>query len=129
MLASIICNYGTFFRGFKSTLKLGAYERMAYLKDLQRKVWILLKFGFRNKSQLLDLLRRTRATNLYQSDVELELVSRILGHASTQTTRIYAKPSLEMIKSAMNRSNPELNAEQPLWPDDEVELARIFGIR
>ncbi len=25
MLASIICNYGTFFRGFKSTLKLGAY--------------------------------------------------------------------------------------------------------
>ena len=75
------------------------------------------------------MLRRTRATNLYQSDVELELVSRILGHASTQTTRIYAKPSLEMIKSAMDRSNPELNAEQPLWPDDEVELARIFGIR
>ena len=72
------------------------------------------------------MLRRTRATNLYQSDVELELVSRILGHASTQTTRIYAKPSLEMIKSAMDRSNPELNAEQPLWPDDEVELARIF---
>ena len=75
------------------------------------------------------MLRRTRATNLYQSDVELELVSRILGHASTQTTRIYAKPSFEMINSAMNRSNPELNAEQPLWPDDEVELARIFGIR
>ena len=75
------------------------------------------------------MLRRTRATNLYQSDVELELVSRILGHASTQTTRIYAKPSLEMIKSAMDRSNPELNAGQPLWPDDEAELARIFGIR
>lgn len=75
------------------------------------------------------MFRKTRATNLYQSDVELELVSRILGHASTQTTRIYAKPSLEMIKSAMDRSNPELNAEQPLCPDDEVELARIFGIR
>ena len=75
------------------------------------------------------MLRRTRATNLYQSHVELELVSRILGHASTQTTRIYAKPSLEMIKSAMDRSNPELNAGQPLWPDDEAELARIFGIR
>ena len=41
----------------------------------------------------------------------------------------YAKPSLEMLKSVMDRSNPELNAEQPLWPDDEVELARIFGIR
>lgn len=75
------------------------------------------------------MFRRTRTTNLYQSDVELELVSRILGHASTQTTRIYAKPSLEMIKSAMNRGNPELNAEQPLWPDDEAEMARICGLR
>lgn len=35
------------------------------------------------------MFRRTRATNLYQSDIELDVVSRILGHASTQTTRIY----------------------------------------
>ena len=72
---------------------------------------------------------RTRATDLYQSNVELELVSRILGHSSTQTTRIYAKPSLEMIKAAMDQSNPELNAEAPLWPDDEDEFARICGLR
>lgn len=75
------------------------------------------------------MFRRTRATNLYQSDIELELVSRILGHASTQTTRIYAKPSLDMIKSAMDKSNPELNSEQPLWPDNEDEFARICGLR
>ena len=29
------------------------------------------------------MFRRTRATNLYQNDIELELVSRILGHSST----------------------------------------------
>ena len=75
------------------------------------------------------MFRRTRATNLYQNNVELELVSRILGHASTQTTRIYAKPSLEMLKDAMDKSNPELNAEEPLWPDDEDELAKICGLR
>lgn len=75
------------------------------------------------------MFRRTRATNLYQSDIELELISRILGHTSTQTTRIYAKPSLEMIKSAMDKSNPELNSEQPLWPDKEDEFARICGLR
>ncbi len=75
------------------------------------------------------MFRRTRATNLYQSNIELELVSRILGHASTQTTRIYAKPSLEMLKEAMDKSNPELNAEEPLWPDDEDELAKICGLR
>ena len=102
---------------------------MANSLDFQWKVWILFKFGFRNKSQIWDLFRRTRATNLYQSDVELELVSRILGHASTQTTRIYAKPSLEMIKAAMDKSNPELDAEQPLWPDNEEEMARICGLR
>ena len=75
------------------------------------------------------LFRRTRATNLYQNDIELELVSRILGHASTQTTRIYARPSLEMLKNAMDKSNPELNAEAQLWPDDEDEFARICGLR
>ena len=75
------------------------------------------------------MFRRTRATDLYQSNIELELVSRILGHASTQTTRIYAKPSLEMLKAAMDQSNPELNAEEPLWPDDEAEFARICGLR
>ena len=75
------------------------------------------------------MFRRTRATNLYQSNVELELVSRILGHASTQTTRIYAKPSVAMLRNAMDKSNPELNAEKPLWPDDEEELSRICGLR
>lgn len=75
------------------------------------------------------MFRRTRATNLYQSGVDLELVSRILGHASTQTTRIYAKPSLEMLKEAMDKSCNAVENEEPLWPDDEDELVRIFGIR
>lgn len=75
------------------------------------------------------MFRRTRATNLYQSNVELELVSRILGHASTQTTRIYAKPSLEMLKEAMEKSNPVMEKEEPLWPEDEEELAKLFGLR
>ena len=75
------------------------------------------------------MLRRTRATNLYQSNVELELVSRILGHASTQTTRIYARPSLEMIREAMDKSNPDLNSEKPLWIEDEEEFAKLCGLR
>lgn len=75
------------------------------------------------------MFRRTRVTTLYQSNVELELVSRILGHASTQMTRIYAKPSVAMRRNAMDKSNPELNAEKPLWLDDEEELARICGLR
>lgn len=75
------------------------------------------------------MFRRTRATNLYQSDVSLELVSRILGHSSTQTTRVYAKPSLEMLKSAMDKSPYISHDEEPLWIDDEGELAKMCGLR
>lgn len=75
------------------------------------------------------MFRRTRACNLYQDGVELELVSRILGHASTQTTRIYAAPSIEMMREAMEHEEEALPDEYPIWTDDESELARLCGIR
>lgn len=74
------------------------------------------------------MVRRTRATNLYQDGTELELVSRILGHSSTETTRIYAVPSVEMMRRAMEKGNLSTD-EKPLWPDDEAEMARICGLR
>jgi site-specific recombinase XerD len=74
------------------------------------------------------MMRRTRATNLYQDGVELELVSRILGHSSTQTTRIYATPSVEMLREAMENQN-EVPDEKPLWEGKEEELARLCGLR
>ena len=74
------------------------------------------------------MLRRTRACGLYQNGVELELVSRILGHTSTQTTRIYASPSIEMLKAAMESASDEIS-ETAEWLNDEEELARICGIR
>lgn len=74
------------------------------------------------------MLRRTRACGLYQNGVELELVSRILGHTSTQTTRIYASPSIEMLKKAMENNSVDVS-ETAEWLDDEEELAKICGIR
>lgn len=74
------------------------------------------------------MFRRTRATGLYQSGVELELVSRILGHASTQTTRIYATPSIEMLKTAMESNNIGM-PEPEEWLEGEEELARLCGLR
>ena len=66
------------------------------------------------------MLRRTRACGLYQNGVELELVSRILGHTSTQTTRIYASPSIEMLKKAMENNSVDVS-ETAEWLDDEEE--------
>jgi len=74
------------------------------------------------------MIRRTRATNLYQNGVELELLSRILGHSSTETTRIYAIPSIEMMRNAMEKDGLS-TPEEAMWPDDDDELARLCGLR
>jgi site-specific recombinase XerD len=77
------------------------------------------------------MFRRTRATNLYQNGVELELVSRILGHSSTDTTKIYAKPSIEMLRDAIESVKiPEKAIEDPLWTSSsEEEMAKLCGLR
>jgi len=80
------------------------------------------------KSCYPHMVRRTRATNLYQDGTELELVSRILGHSSTETTLHYAIPSVEMMRKAMETGKQSVS-ETPQWPDDEVEMARLCGLR
>ena len=98
------------------------------------KVWILLKFGFRIKSESLDLLRRTRATGWYRDGVPLEVIAVVLGHSDIKTTRkSYASPSVEMLRAQLDNSQdknnlPSLSEEKPLWKDDR-ELARLCGIR
>lgn len=76
----------------------------------------------------LHMFRTTRATNLYQDWTELELVSRILGYSSTETTHIYAVPSIDMMRKVMESGNLESD-EKPLWTDDEAEMAHICGLR
>jgi site-specific recombinase XerD len=75
------------------------------------------------------MLRRTRATNLYQDGVALELVSTILGHSRMETTRIYAQPSLSQIRDAMESVPTPANEEEPLWVGNEDEMARLCGLR
>ena len=77
------------------------------------------------------MFRRTRATQLYQSGVELALISRILGHSCIETTRIYATPSMTMLREAMESvkaSGHENN--KPLWTScSEEDLAKLCGLR
>lgn len=107
---------------------------MANSLDFQWKVWILFKFGFRWKSQIWDLMRRTRASGWYRDGVPIETIAVILGHSDTKTTRkSYARPSIGMLRKEMAKGNPpELQnngkEEMPLWTNDE-ELARLCGIR
>lgn len=77
------------------------------------------------------MFRRTRATDLYQSGVELALISRILGHSSIETTKIYATPSMEMLRKAIESVEiPEQTHEKPLWENcSEEDMAKLCGLR
>ncbi len=76
------------------------------------------------------MFRRTRATQLYQNGVSLPLVSRLLGHASLETTRLYAKPSLKMLRDAIESvETSEEKAVKPIWEGDEAMMAKLSGLR
>jgi len=76
------------------------------------------------------MLRRTRATNLYQDGVAIELVSTVLGHARVETTKThYAKPSVAQIRDALDSVPTPIKDEEPLWIGNEEEMARRCGLR
>lgn len=76
------------------------------------------------------MFRRTRATQLYQNGVSLPLVSRLLGHASLETTRLYAKPSLKMLRDAIESvETSEEKAVKPIWEGNEAMMAKLSGLR
>ncbi len=76
------------------------------------------------------MLRRTRATNLYQDGVPIELVATILGHARVETTKLhYAKPSLAQMRESMESVPTPASEEEPLWLGNEEEMARACGLR
>lgn len=76
------------------------------------------------------MFRRTRATQLYQNGVSLPLVSRLLGHASLETTRIYAKPSLKMLRDAIESvETSEERKIKPIWEGNEDIMARLSGLK
>lgn len=74
------------------------------------------------------MFRRTRATGWYQDGVPLEMVSRMLGHRYTDTTKIYASPSVEQMRSVIEKNSNE-EPEEPLWIGEEENIAKKFHLK
>lgn len=74
------------------------------------------------------MLRRSRASGLYRDGVPIEMVAAILGHSSSETTKIYAIPSVEQLREAIEKGQPDLKKEERLWTDKEAEMRAIFGL-
>ena len=87
-----------------------------------------IALDLRNKSKLWDLFRRTWATGLYQDGVPIEMVSVILGHSNTETTKIYAAPSVEQLRENVQRAQSEDTSVEKLWEGKEDEVRKIFGL-
>lgn len=74
------------------------------------------------------MLRRSRASGLYRDGVPLEMISAILGHSSSETTKIYAIPSVEQLREALQKGQPEAKEPEKLWQDKEAEMRKMFGL-
>jgi site-specific recombinase XerD len=76
------------------------------------------------------LLRRTRATHLYQSGHDIFTIARFLGHEQIETTKEYMSPSMDQLREALE--NTMLKNEKGTIPAPEgyeEKRARLCGIR
>lgn len=99
----------TVIKGQKNRMSIGNVERI--IKKYASEIWS--EHPNISEHYYPHMIRRTRATNLYQDGMELELICRILSPSSTETTRIYAVLSVKMMRKAMETGNMSTD-EKPL---------------
>ena len=77
------------------------------------------------------LFRHTRAMHLYQSGMPLSYIKDFLGHASVNTTDIYASADVSMLKAALEQTyvNGDAPPETPVWEDNEELLLHLCGLK
>jgi len=77
------------------------------------------------------LFRHTRAMHLYQAGMPLSYIKDFLGHASVNTTDIYATADVHMLKAALERSYTDTTTPQEVaaWTDNEELLLQLCGLK
>lgn len=80
------------------------------------------------------MFRHARAIHLYRSGVPLPLLAEFMGHASIQSTNIYAYADTEMKRLAIEKAtnnNPVAIAKQGslVWRHDDELIKRLYGLK
>jgi integrase/recombinase XerD len=79
------------------------------------------------------LFRHTRAMHLYQAGIPLSYIKDFLGHASINTTDIYASTDTSMMKAALEkidkRAIEQASKEVPIWQDNEELILKLCGLK
>ena len=77
------------------------------------------------------MLRHTRAMHLYRQGMPLPLLADYLGHASVESTRVYAYADAEMKRLAIEKADPLHNQTlraEPTWAGDEEMILKLSGL-
>lgn len=78
------------------------------------------------------LLRHTKAMDMYKSGIPLTYIKDFLGHASLNTTNIYAYANLEMMRAALeplsNGKNPPKN-DEGIWKNNDEMILKLCGLK
>ena len=77
------------------------------------------------------MLRHTRAMHLYHQGMPMMLLSEYLGHASEETTKVYAYADTEMKRAAIDKADIVRNGAPqpaPIWIDDEEMILKLSGL-
>ena len=73
------------------------------------------------------LIRHSRAMALYRSGIPLSYIAEFLGHASINTTTIYASADVEMLRKAIQQATPDCLSIMPNWKEEET-LKKLCGL-
>jgi site-specific recombinase XerD len=77
-------------------------------------------------------LRHTRAIHLYRNGMPLPLLSEFLGHASMESSTVYAYADTEMKRAAIQKADKvisNLSPVEPIWVDDEDMILKLSGLK
>lgn len=76
------------------------------------------------------MFRHAKAFHMLENTVPISIISRFLGHENISTTMIYAKPSIEMIRKALENSQDiEQKAKKKDYSEYERRRLDLCGIR
>ena len=137
-LAKILSKYIEQYKDSNSTWLFSSFHRGEQLPLSQRSIQDILS-RYSVKARSIDssipikvhphMLRRSRATDLYQHGLAIELVSSLLGHEHISTSLIYAKPSIAQLRKEIEKSIPEdAYKQQPKWKKDK-NFIKSLGLR
>lgn len=70
---------------------------------------------------------------MYQAGIPLSYIKDFLGHASINTTDIYASTDISMMRAALERigrrDSEQIPKETPVWQDNEELILKLCGLK